>query len=393
MKPAADVTANRLSALDRMRGFVMILMITDHASSSFNAHRPWKDSVHFFDPAEYPTTVEFLFRWMSHLCAPTFVFLAGTSLAISIQRRLDRGVDHRAIDKDLLIRGLMIFAVEILVIGWLYPDFLLFQVMYAIGLSMIAMIVLRRLNPAVLVGAAVVILAGYEAVFLDRGMVPVDPMTAGRIVNAMLLSAGMMPTSLQDVDAFKAVFVAYPVIPWLAIMLLGWGFGRLLCRWDGAPDRDRRAARLLMLSGVVSLILFAVVRGANGYGNLSLPRLDGSVMEWLRVSKYPPSLSYVALELGCMALLLSCFFRLQLFAKWAPGPKSVLLVFGQTAFFFYVLHIPALDLAARALGMHKAAGLTAAVVASLIGLVVLYPLCRVYRQLKRAHPKSILRYW
>jgi len=119
--------------------------------------------------------------------------------------------------------------------------------------------------------------------------------------------------------------------------------------------------------------------------------LASSQVEWLRASKYSPPLSYVALELGCMALLLALFFWLQSIPRLDERRNAPLLVFGQTAFFFYFVHMPLLEVAARALGMHKEAGLLTASVASVVGLAVMYPLCRWYRELKRVHPTSILR--
>ena len=386
------VSSRRLLAIDWMRGFVMILMITDHASSAFNAERPWKDSVHLFTPADLPSTLEFLFRWASHLCAPTFVFLAGTSLAIKVQRSLARGEDSWTIDRDLLVRGAIIASVDVLMISWLFPDFLLLQVMYVIGLSMMSIVVFRRMKTWAVLSFGLAVLVGGELLFRDHSMIPMEVVSAGNMANAVLLSAGMFPSPVETLQTWSSIYVAYPLLPWMAIMLLGWAFGQLLQSWEGAEDRDRKATRFLLKTGLGALGLFAMVRGWNSYGNLSLLRLDGSLVEWLRVSKYPPSLSYVALELGCMALLLALFFRLQSSSRFNERPNSPLLVFGQTAFFFYVAHMPLLDLTARALGMHKQAGLAAAALASILGLAVMYPLCRWYRELKRAHPASILRY-
>ena len=126
---------HRLPALDWMRGIVMLLMATDHASEAFNASRPTLDSILFgkqvaLDP------LQFAHRWLSHLCAPTFLFLAGTSLALSINRRIHRGASPGSIDRDLLVRGLIVFGVDLLFINWFWsPGFLVLQVMTAIGLA------------------------------------------------------------------------------------------------------------------------------------------------------------------------------------------------------------------------------------------------------------------
>lgn len=184
--------------------------------------------------------------------------------------------------------------------------------------------------------------------------------------------------------------VAYPVLGWLPVMLLGWAFGRVV-GVGPASAPAARPERWLVPAGAASLGLFVVVRGLNRYGNMLLPREDGSLVQWLHVSKYPPSLSFMALELGLMALCLAALFALSRragAARWlAP-----LLVFGQTALFFYVLHIHLLELSARALGVHHRLGLAAAYAGALAVLVLLYPLCARYGRYKRAHPNGWTRY-
>jgi len=379
-----------MPALDWMRGLVMALMMTDHASMAFNANRASIESVHF-DSQPRPELLDFLYRWLSHLCAPTFVFLAGAALAISIQRKVARGDTARVIDCDLLIRGLIICSVEVVVISWLF-DFLLLQVMYAIGVSMIAMIALRRMPTGLLLSLSVGVIVGQELVFRPHSMFPMDPVSASAVSNALLVSGARIPLSSELFGKWGEVFIAYPVLPWSAIMTLGWCFGRALICWEGDVDRDRKAARLLLACGGVGIAVFLVTRGLNDFGNLSLLRRDGSLLEWLRASKYPPSLSFIALELGLSAILLAGFYRLQGALGGRATRNGPLLVFGQTAFFFYVVHMPALHLAAAALGMHKSGGLLEATVASAIGLIALYPACRLYRSYKRAHPESLLRY-
>jgi len=128
--------------------------------------------------------------------------------------------------------------------------------------------------------------------------------------------------------------VLYPVTPWLAMMMLGWAFGNHLI----ARRESRRAlspARMCGVAGAASLLLFALVRGWNGYGNMLLGRRDGSLVEWLHVSKYPPSLAYASLELGVMAVCLAWLFLLQARTRrvWNGNP---VLVLGQTALFFYL---------------------------------------------------------
>ncbi|MFT7464166.1 MAG: putative membrane protein, partial [Pseudohongiellaceae bacterium] len=143
---------HRMQALDWMRGIVMVIMVTDHASEAFNAARPVTDSVLLPSWDQPLDALQFPFRWLSHICAPVFLFLAGTSLALSLGRKLARGTSGWSIDKDLLIRGLLILGVDLFLINLVWhPGALLLQVMYAIGLSMICMIGLRRLPDGLLI--------------------------------------------------------------------------------------------------------------------------------------------------------------------------------------------------------------------------------------------------
>ena len=146
---------HRLHALDWMRGIAMILMATDHASAAFNSHRLVTDSSMFYAAGTPLPWLDFLFRWASHLCAPTFLFLAGVSLALSVDRRRASGVSEAKIDRDLLLRGLLILLVDLTIISWIWtPGSILLQVMYAIGLSMILMIPARRLPLVALLSVA-----------------------------------------------------------------------------------------------------------------------------------------------------------------------------------------------------------------------------------------------
>jgi uncharacterized membrane protein len=182
------------------------------------------------------------------------------------------------------------------------------------------------------------------------------------------------------------------VFPWLAVMALGFVFGRVLFR-NGASTSGRWSPeRMLFLGGGASLAVFIVVRALNGYGNMLLLRENGSLIQWLHVSKYPPSLSFQALELGLMAVILGVLFRVQRRIRGTIRLGNPILVFGQTAFFFYVLHIVLLELSARALGLHSKMGLGATYLATMAVLVVLYPVCLWYRRYKASHPGGWTRY-
>jgi uncharacterized membrane protein len=309
---------------------------------------------------------------VTHLCAPTFVFLAGTALALSAERR-QRAVSPANLDRFTLTRGVLIAALDPLWMSWvMVPGRVLLQVLYAIGGSLILMVPLRRLGTRTLLVVAGVLIVGGElltglALRADGGQ-PTLP-------TGLLLSGGQ----------FGQLIVGYPLLAWAPMMMLGWALGRRLLAAGPVPT-----ARLLVRAGMGALVVFLVVRGLDGYGNMQLGRDDLSLVQWLHVSKYPPSLSYTSLELGLMALLLAALLRFE--PRPAPAPREPLLVFGQTALFFYLLHVHLLVLAAWLFDAMHAGGLVATWVATVATLVVLYPACRWYRSYKQAHPDGWTRY-
>jgi uncharacterized membrane protein len=382
-----ESSSARLPALDWMRGVVMLLMATDHASGALNAGRLITDATWLYSPGTPLPPAQFITRWMSHLCAPTFVFLAGAALALSTEKRLRQGESAEMVDRHLLIRGLFIALLDPLWMTWAFlPGSLLLQVMYAIGLSLVCMVFLRRLKTGWLLASSLGIMLFDEAL--------IRMLTAGwhrtpSLWVALLLTGGHFSESW--LGRHFDVIVAYPLLPWLAIMVLGWTFGRYLLGIR-QPKGLWKAQRLLGFSGLGGLSLFLFFRGSNGYGNMGLLREGHSPVQWLHVSKYPPSLTFSALELGLMALCLYGFFRLQEQSGWVAASWNPLLVFGQTALFFYLLHAHLLELGAYVLGLSHKLGLTATFAASTIVAILLYPACWWYRDYKAAHREGWTRY-
>ena len=150
--------SGRLTSIDAMRGLVMVLMALDHASYAFNAGRFTRDSAAWWTPGTEIPTAQFLFRALPHFGAPTFVFLAGFVLALSIAKRRSSGDSERTIDGFLLKRGLFIILLDPLWMSFGYGTSLLFQVLYAIGASFCCMIGLRRLGDRILLAIGLAIL-------------------------------------------------------------------------------------------------------------------------------------------------------------------------------------------------------------------------------------------
>ncbi len=371
---------HRYVALDWMRGIAMVLMAVDHASGAFNKGRLFTDSVFFYQAGMRLPAFQFFTRGITHICAPAFLFLAGTALALSVERRARAGESSSSIDRYLLTRGLVIALLDPILISrfWGYGSIML-QVLYAIGISLMLMIPLRRLRTAWLLGISIGFLLLGE---LLSGVLLSLNNDQPTVIGVLMIHGGLLPH----------IVVPYPVFPWLAVMMLGFVFGKRLIRIRESGSTRWSPEKVLLAAGSASLLVFVITRGLNGYGNMSLLRDDGSLIQWLHVSKYPPSLSFMALELGLMGIILALLFGLQPRARGSARLWNPLLVFGQTAFFFYVLHIVLLELSARGLNLHMEMGLGTTYVATVAALVLLYPFCLRYRRYKAAHPDGWARY-
>lgn len=383
----------------------MVLMAIDHASQTWNAGRVSADSAYLLNlatgaPAWIPGTeldlAQFLTRWITHLCAPTFLFLSGTSLAMSLERRRAQGASELSLDRHLLIRAVVIAGFEGLLTLLAGQGVLILQVLYAISASMLAMIVLRRLPTPALLALGLAWLVGGELVVTTLFPPPLAAVAAGTSAasGAIPVAEPSLIARLFLVPGLTApAFVLYPMTHWLAMMLLGWAFGRHLLERRRDDASRQETEKLLLFSGLSGVLVSLFIRRANGYGNMGLVRDDASLAQWLHMSKYPPALVYSLLELGLMALALVLFLRFERRMHGAPWRRNPLLVFGQTALFFYVLHFIVLGGSALAItGGMMQRGLVEAYLAAGATLVVLYPVCLGFRALKQRHPDSILQY-
>jgi uncharacterized membrane protein len=320
---------------------------------------------------------EFFSRWITHLCAPTFVFLAGTALAISVERKVAKGIDSWHIDRDILLRGAFIALLDPTVISF-FSGKLLFQVLYAIGAAMMCMAVLRRFSSTTL------LILAFGWILFGEIVTTINwppASSGGSIISALLWSTYSSPS----------LSIMYPLLPWLSIMILGWVFGRHLLNYRKGSTRLDPAILLLGL-GLSALCAFALVRYNNGYGNMLLYRDDLSWQQILHVSKYPPSMAFTFLELGLMSIILSSM----IVAERIIGVRQngVLLVFGQTSMIFYLVHRIILTGSGTYGGLRDITDLQSSYLITLVMLTLLYPFCLWYRGYKSRHrEKTWLRYF
>jgi len=362
----------RIRAIDWVRGLVMMLMTVDHAGTIFDAAHMHGDKGAAWVVGSPLPAGEFLTRWVTHLCAPTFVLLAGASLALSAEKR--RGQPGQT--RFIVTRGLLIAALDPLwmSLGFAGYERIVSQVLYAIGMSMVCMAALRKLSSTTLViGAVLIQLLGELA---ERWHPVAEPW---HVLWAYLFVGG---------HTIGRAMCAYPLVPWLSIMMFGWVLGR----WWIAPRTNAARARSLALTGVALLGVFVVVRAIDGYGNWGLHRDSLDVLQWLHVNKYPPSLTFTALELGIAFVVLAAFVALDDPAR-PRRPLAVLALFGSTAFFYYLLHVHLMRVVQLVLDLDtRSAGLAKTWIAAALTLLVLAGPCWLYRRYKAAHPNGWTRY-
>ncbi len=313
------VAKPRVASIDIMRGIVMVIMALDHTRDFYHA------DVALFDPTDLTKTNPILFftRFITHFCAPTFVFLSGVSAYISRQRK-----SPKELSLFLFTRGLWLVLLEFTVVRFglvfnLYYDFVIFQVIWVIGASMMVLSVLTYLPQKFILALGLVLIFGHNLLDLVR-LKPDDP---GHFWWAILQQGGFFPTASGTV-----VLAAYPLIPWLGIMLAGYGIGYI---YDRNFDSENRK-KILRIAGVIALLIFIVLRATNAYGDptswSSQKNPVFTFMSFINVTKYPVSLLYTLVTLGPVLILLPWMERLRV------GSLEPLRIIGRVPLFYYILH-------------------------------------------------------
>jgi uncharacterized membrane protein len=317
LQPAAPVTAPRArrDSIDLVRGLVMVIMALDHVRDFVGTSS--------INPRDVTDPALFLTRWVTHYCAPTFIFLAGISAYLFGTRARDRG----AISRFLLTRGLWLVFLELTLVrvAWTFsirPDAVNFAVIWAIGWSMVALSALVFL-PRWAIGAfGLALIAGHNLL---------DGIHAAQLGGASVLWDLVHERSTVGPVAGITFFVSYPVVPWIGVMAAGYAFGPTFT----APTSKR--IRRLLAWGLGAVALFIVLRAVDVYGDPT-PRVAYAdalswVLSFINCEKYPPSLLYLCMTLGPALLVLAA-------AERARGPIAEWLVtLGRVPMLYYVAHL------------------------------------------------------
>ncbi len=368
---------HRLLYIDFARGVAMVLMAWDHVSSFWNPGHRGGEGLMGRKPL-FPDFTQFILRFITHICAPTFIFLAGAALALSAERRLARGESRGQVSLRMAKRGAVLILLAVFVES---PAFglppLYFGVLSCIGLCLIIFSLLHRLPRGLILAFSTLIILAHP--LLDLSWIPVDD-PWGWYMRVVIHEPSM--------DWVPYVGL-YPIIPWVGVMGLGWCFGGLVSRnrWE-----ERRLEVLLASTGGGLLCLWLLVRLLNGYGNL-LPRAGSSLQDWLYMAKYPPSLAFLLWTLGSMFLILSLGLHLQRRGMIERGIWGFILAFGRVPLFFYCSHLWLYRVRPGWTAVRPfTLSLPATAVFWLLGLLILWRLCLRYGRLKMRYPESLLQY-
>jgi uncharacterized membrane protein len=368
---------SRLQFIDFTRGLVMAIMAWDHVSGFWNRFHQGSEGV-MGAMRPFLNTTWFLARFVSHYCAPIFIFLAGTVLALSTIKRRERGESSFVLGGRMVIRGLVLLLAEVLIVSpafgtpWAY-----FGVIACIGVCFIIFSVAKEMPTWLIFVISMFIVLNHNFINLD--FIP-NNVAWGHYLRVILHEPNFEMTPWVGL---------YPIFPWIGVMGLGWTFGSTIS--DYTPEQIKGLENPMRKIGYASIVAFFLVRLVNGYGNL-LPRQGWSLVDWLYVSKYPPDQAFLLWTLGGMCLFMAYALKRQDNIDFNEGYTGVLNQYGRTPLFFYLTHLwlyrlrlpdtPGLFY----MPMFPTLGFW------VLGLAALYELCKRYEVLKRKHPNSVLQY-
>ncbi|MFY0598706.1 MAG: DUF1624 domain-containing protein [Cyclobacteriaceae bacterium] len=308
---------SRITSIDLLRGIVMIIMALDHVRDYFH------NEAFLYNPLDLTQTSTpiFLTRFITHFCAPVFVFLAGTS-AYFVGRK--KGVKDLSI--WLLKRGIWLVIVEITIIkfGWMFKlDFSLvvLQVIWVLGISMVFLAAFIHIPKKLAIAVCLIF------VFSHNAFDEFQPSDSFSTIWAFLHQFKVV--SVGEIN----VFVGYPIIPWIFVMPLGYHFGRF---YNSDVSTEIRRKRLRQI-GFTTILLFVILRSSNLHGDpVAWSTQESTIftmLSFINVFKYPPSLLYLLVTIGPAILLLGFS------ENWNGRISKPIITIGRVPMFYYIIHI------------------------------------------------------
>jgi uncharacterized membrane protein len=379
----------RIQSIDLLRGLVMIIMALDHTRDFFHITAFTEDPL---DPATTNPMLYFT-RWITHFCAPVFVFLSGASIYLQSLRKT-----KKELSLFVIKRGFWLILVEIIVVNFAFSFDIYFSLtalttIWSIGISMIILGLFIWLPFPVILISGIVIVFGHNLL---------DLYEKGRETFSLWYSVLHRPGFFPLGGRFS-LYVAYPFLSWAGLMMLGYCFGKLIYKYEGAQRK-----KVLLWLGLAVTVFFIIIRIADIYGDPDvLTDTDkplNSLYSFLEVAKYPPSLLYMCMTIGPAIIFLAFFDQ-------AKGAVSrIVSVYGRVAFFYYILHFFLIHLVSSVFFLMRGHSFSEGIYPKgefpnflkvgegynlfivyliWIGIVaLLYPLCKWYDNYKTSHKEK-----
>jgi uncharacterized membrane protein len=359
----------RFDYIDQFRGLVVILMLLDHCSYYFNA--VW-DQIDPLDPL-FDNWGQFAIRYVSYLCAPGFLMMAGAMVWWSYQKQTEKGISGWKISKQLIIRGLFLVLLQITWVNSSWGGFSEFKpghlgIIACIGISMILLTLLVRFSWLVQLLTGLAILA----------------------IHPLLLNISYDPgiwwqEALMQTWIGAGEFNKYPVLPWFALSLMG---SAMAHGWLGAWKTDKQRIAWSAGIGIAAILISVVIRIGRGYGNI-FPFSEIGSYSFFFDQKYPPSLYLSLWCFGFVCLFIAGFILLN---KLIPKAMWIFAIPGRVALFFYGMHIAIMGVFVKRLDwMYRQGGVTETLIAFAVMLVIMLPLCWWFYGVKKRSGNWVIR--
>jgi uncharacterized membrane protein len=396
------LTKQRVMSIDVLRGIIMVIMALDHVRDFFFKASLKSTGSIALDPTNMATTTPGLFftRWITHFCAPVFVFLAGTSAYLISQRKT-----KKQLSEFLIKRGCWLVLVEIIIItfAWTFNPFynvIILQVIWAIGVSMLLLGLLVHLPLKLILVLGLVIVMGHNLL----QYAPFNTFKGGFWTDLLYYTN----FTAYQIDQNHLVLIVYSFLPWTGVMLLGFYFGKL---YEAGIQAARRR-KILILLGSGLFLFFLVLRAINVYGDFqpwsTQPRgSEYSFLSFFNTNKYPPSLDYLCMTLGPAMVMLALLEKIQ------NRFTAIMILYGRVPMLYYIAHLYLIHLIGVI--VFYAAGFTSKDIITpgspfffrppglgfplpgvytiwVIVVLALYPLCKWYDRYKSTHKKWWLSY-
>lgn len=380
----ATSTTIRIESIDLLKGLVMVIMALDHVRDYFHY------SAFFFDPADpiQSNLPLFFTRWITHFCAPIFSFLAGLSACMAGKRRT-----RSELSDFLLKRGIWLIFVELTIVGfaWTFDvEFRTFglRVIWSLGISMMVLAALIYLPRVYILIVCLLLICCHN------------------LFDGVHFPGNVLWTLIHEQDVFQLfgntkLVIGYPLVPWIAIMALGYYFGGF---YDQSIDSNKRK-KLFNCIGGIAIAVFVLLRFTNLYGDPTpfkhYTTLSQDIISFLNPNKYPPSFLYVLMTLG------GAFLFLANTEKFKGKVVNFFSTFGRAPFFYYILHLYFIHIIAMIFAQLSGFGWQKMILSTWIGfetnlkgygfdlwvvyavwigiVIMLYPLCKKFDEYKRAH--------